>query len=455
MENYAAICLRGPNLAHTACEILEENYPEVRHSSSSPGYTTSDTANVIDTFCDLEKADYPREKVLVEAVQNTQEQAFGDNVNMLFSLFMTIPSFLLTTYWISSSYNPFYSEEASHITTIIPLLMILGPELVAKALAITTASPRNDSVCFGFGLLAYVFSLLTSAFAGFGEILPKPEITSKVLNLKSGQGRTNSSFVLSRVLRDLESRYVSKRDTPVIEVLNTVAPASPLSGLELLRANYQTVLVSVFQFLMACSYTFLSGGDCSVLCIFTTALFGLQTLTQLPAWRAQKFSARKVKGQNGSYALLRGNGHCHVFIIQNIHPEAWNLEDLAGSGLPTYDFVDTRERPVIFAVFLIFLLLTGLATQLSYFGTIILLVIMFYGTLGNLIITGLPRAPWAHGIALESVEVIQDDDKVIVALQSLEEKYPGFGEPLIKEFFPGGLREDEKKWWNERKEVRE
>jgi hypothetical protein len=457
MENYAAAFLNDLNLAPIARKMLEEQNRATHHIASSTEYTTADAANVIDAFYDIEKADYPREKGPMKAVQNIQEQVSKEPAEMLFSLFslfIAVISLVVTICWMCSSYNPFYTEkEPNHLTTIIPLFMLLGPELVAKALAVTTTSPRNDSVCFGFGLLGYMFSLLTTAFTGLSEILPKPEIDSKVLDLRSGQGRVNKSFLLSRVLRDLESQYVPSTGGLVIEVLHAVAPAEPLSSLQGICINYRTFLVSVAQLIMACGYGFLSHGDCSVMCIFTTALFALHALTHLPAWTTQKFSARKDNGKNATHALLRGNGHRHVFVIKNTHREAWNLEDLAAPGLPTYNYAQTRELPIIMAVFLIFLFLTMLATQLSYFGSITMILIIFYGNVGNLLIAGLPRAPWAHGIALEPVETIQDESKVMPALQSFEEKYPGYGAPMVKEFFPGGLSEDEKKWWDERKQV--
>jgi hypothetical protein len=66
------------------------------------------------------------------------------------------------------------------------------------------------------------------------------------------------------------------------------------------------------------------------------------------------------------YALLRGNGHRHVFIVKNMHAEAWNLEDLTTSSAAEYDFLrNTLELPIIFLVFLMFLLLTMLSMQLS------------------------------------------------------------------------------------------
>jgi hypothetical protein len=460
MERYAGPVLQDANLHNNptqlARNILTEGTAGIYRIAKSTEHTAADAVKRINVV--MSQPDWSR-KLTIEAY----DKVFED-VPPVFAIFLApmmapllvaIISLLMTMYWMCSSYNPFYEEESSHVASIIPLLMILGPELVGKALAITTASSRNDSVCLGFGLLGYMYSLLTTAFTGSRDIVPKPEIDSKVLNLKSGQGRTNNSFVLSRVLRDLESPYAPKAGGLVIEVLEAVAPAAPLSSREVIKQNYHTVIISIAQFLMACGYTFFSGGDCSVLCIFSTSLFALHALTYLPAWTSQKFSARKDGGQNASYALMRGNGHRYVFVIRNTHPEAWNLEDLAGPGLTSYDYLKYHEIWVIGAVFFIFLFLTLLSTQLSYFGTVALLCITFYGTLGNLLIAGLPRAPWAHGVALESVEVIQNDGKVMGALQSLEEKYPGFGEPLVKEFFPGSLRQYEQNWWDERKAPRE
>jgi hypothetical protein len=161
MENYAAVFLNDPNLAPIARKILEEQNRAIHHIASSTEYTTADAANVIDAFYDIEKADYPHEGVPMKAIQNIQEQVSKESAEMLFSLFslfIAASSLVVTICWTCSSYNPFYTEkEPNHLTTIIPLLMLLGPELVAKALAITTASSRNDSVCFGFGLLGHMF----------------------------------------------------------------------------------------------------------------------------------------------------------------------------------------------------------------------------------------------------------------------------------------------------------
>jgi hypothetical protein len=125
-----------------------------------------------------------------------------------------------------------FSDENGHLGSIIPILMILGPEIITKAMAITTASPRNDNPCFGFGMLAYVFKILAAAFMGTGELIPRPELDAKVVNLKSGQGRLNTSFVLSRVLRDLEPHHKDKKGSLVIQILKATAPEVPLSFAE-------------------------------------------------------------------------------------------------------------------------------------------------------------------------------------------------------------------------------
>jgi hypothetical protein len=49
---------------------------------------------------------------------------------------------------------------------------------------------------------------------------------------------------------------------------------------------------------------------------------GCVVISFMPAWVAWKFSARKDGGKQATYALLRGNGHRHVFVIRNKHKDA-------------------------------------------------------------------------------------------------------------------------------------
>jgi hypothetical protein len=72
-----------------------------------------------------------------------------------------------------------------------------------------------------------------------------------------------------------------------------------------------------------------------------------------------------------------------------------------------------------------------------------LLASLTVGTVANVLTVALPRDSAAHGIPFKPVEVITDENKVMTALQMLEQKYEGCGEPLLKEFFSAGLSDKE------------
>ncbi|KAF2128751.1 hypothetical protein P153DRAFT_340929 [Dothidotthia symphoricarpi CBS 119687] len=340
------------------------------------------------------------------------------------------------------------STDDRHLACLIPIFMVLGGSLVHKALAITTASPRQDSPHFGCGWLAYSFSTLLPAISGTHELLPMPDMHCKVLNLKSGYALDNNSWLLSRVLRDLESLSVRRTSNEgiSIEILDLVAPIKPLSWYATVCANTASMVIMFSQLAIAI-FTIYARRDTSVFLLFSLCVMLMQTVVSLPAWREQKFCARKDGSKDAACALMRGNGHRYVSIIRNADPDAWNIEDLAGACQTHYDYSRTLEGPILILTFLVFLAFTCLSTYLDNTNVVYMLLILALGTVGNVVTVALPRESWAHGLNLESVGVISDDRGVMKALQRLEEGYEGLGEPLVNEFFPGGLRLNEELWW--------
>jgi hypothetical protein len=336
-----------------------------------------------------------------------------------------------------------------NLAHLIPLAMLMGEPILSKALAVTTANPRQDSPQFGCGWLSWSFSAILSALADSTDLLAKPENACKVVNLKSGHPRANTSFVLSRLLRDLEAQHARGPGGLTIEVLEAGAPVTPLSGLEMARANIISTVAGLCQLGLA-GYAFGRNGDLNPLFFFSAGLFLMLGITEMPVWNATKFSARKAGPKNATYALMRGNGHKHVFVIRNAHPEAWNLEDMAG-GVDSYDYVATPELATIGLTALGFLLLTLTATGMSDASASPILFILGIGTFANILNAALPREAGEYGVALKSVETIANDRKVMAAIQELETKYPGSGAALAKEFFPAVLSAEEQKWWDERK----
>lgn len=350
-------------------------------------------------------------------------------------------------------YNPTVAERG-HLASLIPLVMIMGERILSKAISVTTANPRQDCPHLGCGWLSWCLNAVTTSVSNTTDLIAKPENACRVVNLEHGHTRTNNSFVLSRILRDLESRKGSEVGGLSIEVLNAGEQVELRSWAQIFRLNSESTFALLVQLIIG-FLAFSATGDITPLLFFSAGVFLMEAIVNFPAWSAAKFSARKDNGCRSTYALMRGNGHRNVFIIRNAHDDAWNLEDMASGGSSRYNYASTPERAVMFLTFVTFLAQTISATFMSDASARYILYILAVGTIQNVLIAALPRPTWAHGVWLASIDTISNDRKVMVALKELEEKYPGIADPLVKEFFPGGLREDEQKWWDDRKQVRE
>jgi hypothetical protein len=91
---------------------------------------------------------------------------------------------------------------------VFSVMLIIGGDIIQKAVA-NMSGRRITLVAFSFGWVAYAFNSLMSAF-GDGSLMPDPEFSSEVLNISSGIKKHNDSWVLARLIRDLE-RQVEKR----------------------------------------------------------------------------------------------------------------------------------------------------------------------------------------------------------------------------------------------------
>lgn len=93
-------------------------------------------------------------------------------------------------------------------TDVTTVLMIIGGDVVQKALAQTTGCWYTP-VCFSFGWVAYSFMSLV-AILGDGRLLPDPDVSCRVINLKSGYGRDNKHWLIGRIVRDNDA-YMSRK----------------------------------------------------------------------------------------------------------------------------------------------------------------------------------------------------------------------------------------------------
>lgn len=324
-------------------------------------------------------------------------------------------------------------------------------------------------VVFSFGWVSYAVTMVATAF-GDAIFLPKPEHSGYVVNvgsasrngeesLASGDRRENRSWRLGRLMRDLELSLKDEEESvqPKSGLFVTVYHLKPLGKHARLHPK-KDWLWWIFSWAIPCQLGIASvpwglHGDWS---IFLITLAG----NILAIFTASLRSMRNVQYREGSqqsYALTRGNGHRHVFIIRP------NSYAKGASKLPYLDDlavnieragVATRALSIVCAVFWIMLLVAvgGLTSGTWYlFGA---------GTLGmllNIVISSIPRNSAAYGLPLEVKEKFgfrKDDNeprlRVRKVLLSLEEKYPGAGHALKPLFFTT-LPSDKDKVWDERK----
>ena len=98
---------------------------------------------------------------------------------------------------------------------------------------------------------------------------------------------------------------------------------------------------------------------------------------------------------------------------------------------------------VILGIPWVVLLITSLAiTQSAWF----LIAVGGIGTIQNLFVAGWPRKLEALGVPLDFIDVV-GDVKVLNTLMEVERRYEKLGKSMLKTFFPGDLREDEKRQW--------
>lgn len=383
-------------------------------------------------------------------------------------------------------------SNPSDVTTV---LMVIGADVVQKALAQTTGHLYTP-VCFSFGWVAYSFMALVSVL-GDGRLMPLPDYPVKVINLKSGYGRQNRSWVIGRLVRDLESR--NERRDPMFQDGIRITIWEGLqntnhytrhswSGLHWWGIATTTVqlIVSALPFILYREWgIFVITGVGNLLAV----LMGM-----LPQWSAEKLPNRQHS--DGVFALTAGNGSRDIVIIHGAG-EGLDLEELCTQPSPRtvrpwekfrmdpragrstaysnkweaparmergrtassrFHWSGARIRttlglPVGFWVTMIactaqsvaWLLLIIFVAALTS-NTWYLILVGAIGMFQNGCVAAVERGPEYRNLPLKLKDTIVRR-KVMHALMDLEREYE-CGRPLLSEFFPGSLRRDEERWWN-------
>jgi len=260
--------------------------------------------------------------------------------------------------------------------------------------------------------------------------MPKPECDVKVLDMSTGKRRSNKEFAVARLLRDLQFRSVSSsidgqfdQDSEVVvEILQpTGISSASTSSRNLLQSG--SLRTAILQFCLAGAF-WLYYGDLSPLLLLSISILLIEATASLPVWTAQKNSSFTRNSKKGAYALMcdTDSPPSHIYIIQ-----------------PSPTASTNASNPCISPIILIagaFLSQALLYTQLSDDAAIVMLLIMFVGTISNFAIVAVPRVPQVGGVELRSVGVMKGEGSVVEVLKEVEGRFEGYGDVLLKQCFP-------------------
>ncbi|EHY55561.1 hypothetical protein HRR83_007775 [Exophiala dermatitidis] len=384
----------------------------------------------------------------------------------------------------SRTFNPAqpantFRSQWKHPGDVFTILLIIGGDVVARALAQLTGSPFTP-VAFSFGWVAYGASAVVSAI-GENKLMPLPDCSCIVINGKSGYVRENISWIIGRIVRDFEGwRGRSDPQGRIRECLNTILndrweqdrakaeKTEPGSGEKVGRPIQAGLCVSIYKagpavkgcpgydlvYWMGFVTTIIQLGIAAIPCavfgdwgIFLITIAGilLSFITGgLPQWREEKWACREHSDKN--VILTRGNGSQHAIVVLG-DGKGLDLEDLA-AGQTNVDVSASwvnRFSMILLATLWILLLITAAGIEQN---TWFLLAIGGLGLLQNVFVAGYRRYPEAYGVPLILEDAV-GSHKVMDALYAVEERYPQVGASMLETFFPGKLRPDEEKKWEQ------
>jgi hypothetical protein len=326
------------------------------------------------------------------------------------------------------------------------------------------------------GWVAYSINALVSA-VGENKLMPAPDCECIAINGKSGYFRSNSSWILGRMVRDYESWMDGKIKEKVDEVIDKrwaqlkdeasekrkPAPERPTQAglcVSIYKPTPNAIVgepvydkvslcgfaVAIFQLGMASIPCGLFG-DWGIFMITVCGIVLSSVMASLPQWKNEKWACRRLpEDSNKTVAFTRGNGSQHAIVIVGSE-DFLDLEDLA-SGQTNVDVsVSTTTRVAVAGLALLWILLLITAAGLKQ-NTWFLLAVGGVGILQNVFVAGRRRHPRDSGIPIDFVTVF-GNMKVMNTLYDVEDAYPYLGRSLLKTFFPGKLRPDEQDRWNE------
>lgn len=381
------------------------------------------------------------------------------------------------------------------------ILMIIGGDVVQHAFAQGTGKPYTP-VCFSFGCVAYAFTTLVNII-GDGRLLPRPDYAAKVFNLESGCMHESKSWVVGRLLRDLEMQISRDRhdddDLGGVRISVFEALENENKPTEFSWGTIHGVgaFVTLVQLALA-AIPIILDRDWTVMMIAVAGTILVQVTGILPQWKAEKLPNRQNSKIN--FALTTGNGAHDIVVILG-RGNCLNLVELADSRTPrsarlwkkfeqqpepsdqekaqpeptdrknaqpkstdeeraentrrqsrfkkTNTFRGTAygfwiTRVICSALFILWLLLLISLTAVETY-TWFILGVGAVGMLQNAWLAAVEMPSKQRNVPLYLIDTIKTH-KTMDGIMDFDTTY-GRGLPLLEEFFPSGLRPNEIDWW--------
>ncbi|KAI0861596.1 hypothetical protein F4860DRAFT_475612 [Xylaria cubensis] len=316
------------------------------------------------------------------------------------------------------------------------------------------------------GWVSYAVMAVAHAFSE-NKLMPAADCACKVINGHNGLVRDNSSWVISRIMRDFETwkddDVPAKR--PIQTHIGELLEHEKNSRKTIEQSNKAGLRIFVYKagkaqpghpgydrvyftgFLTAIAQLGLAAIPCSlydrwaILAVTAAGIILSFATGALPQWTREKWACRRNTAK--TVILTRGNGSQHAIVILGTG-NGLDLEDLAAAGSMSFPpSCLTRCATLLLATLWILLLITAAGIQEN---TWYLLAIGSIGMLNNIYVAGASRSPKDFGIPLQFVEVI-GHNKGMKALLEVESRYPREGRSMLRTFFPGDLEPGEQAEW--------
>lgn len=275
--------------------------------------------------------------------------------------------------------------------------------------------------------------------------MPLPDVSCMVLTV-GGQWKRNESWVIGRLLRDLE--LTNKRADPGgmrIDFLRT-CPGADRPNRDRIWWSFCFFFAAQFGVAVLSLVIHGKGNENWSIILITTAGTGLAFATgSLPQWGEEKYTGRRVK-KDTTYILTRGDGHSHVFVINvDAGHDFKNLDDMVTRR--STDSALSRIATVILAFLWIILLITvGGPEQDTWF----LLGVGLIGMIHNVIVVGWKREPEAHRLPLDRdhrFDLVDRRNVYEVLLDAEFSRLEGVGKALLRLSSPAGLKPKQDEQW--------